>query len=174
MKVVIQTENSAVIVNGVSIEGVDLSDLPADVWLVWWDSAIGETGVGEVEYRCRVDRSQREKKNKRLTSFAPYEKYLARRRAAIEAMRAAHDAAVEGMGHDDFRRLEYPPLNDLVVALWEHLIEQRSADDAGVTGLEARRQAVKTAYPAGRLGSEHRATFKGRRGDDLDFKDPDA
>lgn len=171
MKIIIQTENSAVIVNGVSVEGVDLSDLPADVWLIWWNSA---TGAGEVEYRCRVEPGRREKKNKQLSSFAPYQKYLDRRRAVIETMRRDHDAAVDAMGHDGFRRLEYPPVNELVVALWEHVVEGRSLADAGATALETRRQAVKAAYPTGRPPTEYRGTFKGRVGDDLDFRDPDA
>jgi len=42
------------------------------------------------------------------------------------------------------RKEEYPPLNDLIVALWERVVEERIA---AVTELEAQRQAVKTKYP---------------------------
>lgn len=42
------------------------------------------------------------------------------------------------------RAAEYPSINELVVALWEGVVEERMAS---VTKLEALRQAVKTKYP---------------------------
>jgi len=42
------------------------------------------------------------------------------------------------------RAVEYPSINELVVALWEGVVEERMAS---VTALEALRQAVKTKYP---------------------------
>ena len=39
---------------------------------------------------------------------------------------------------------EYPALEDLIVALWENVVEERTA---AVISLEAKRQAVKTKYP---------------------------
>jgi len=44
----------------------------------------------------------------------------------------------------DKRRIEYPSINDLTVALWEGVVEERMAS---VTALEGMRQAVKTKYP---------------------------
>ena len=42
------------------------------------------------------------------------------------------------------RQAEYPTINELVVALWEGVVEERMAS---VTALEGLRQAVKTKYP---------------------------
>jgi len=42
------------------------------------------------------------------------------------------------------RQEEYPPLNDLIVALWEGVVEERMAS---IMELEAQRQAVKEKYP---------------------------
>ena len=42
------------------------------------------------------------------------------------------------------RQAEYPSINDLIVALWENVIEERAAS---VIELEAKRQDVKTKYP---------------------------
>ena len=42
------------------------------------------------------------------------------------------------------RSAEYPSINELVVALWEGVVEERMA---AVTKLEAKRQAVKLKYP---------------------------
>jgi len=44
----------------------------------------------------------------------------------------------------DKRRTEYPSMDELVVALWEGVVEERMAS---ITALEAVRQAVKTKYP---------------------------
>jgi hypothetical protein len=42
------------------------------------------------------------------------------------------------------RKEEYPSVDELVVALWEGVVEERMA---AVTKLEGKRQAVKTKYP---------------------------
>ena len=42
------------------------------------------------------------------------------------------------------RQAEYPALNDLIVALWENVVEERAAS---VIALEAKRQEIKTKYP---------------------------
>ena len=39
---------------------------------------------------------------------------------------------------------EYPSIDELIVALWEGVVEERMA---AVTSLEGKRQAVKTKYP---------------------------
>ena len=44
------------------------------------------------------------------------------------------------------RQAEYPSTDDLIVALWENVIEERAAS---VIELEAKRQDVKTKYPKG-------------------------
>ena len=41
---------------------------------------------------------------------------------------------------------EYPSINDLIVALWEGVVEERMSS---VMELEAQRQAVKAKYPKG-------------------------
>ena len=42
------------------------------------------------------------------------------------------------------RQAEYPSINDLIVALWENVVEERAAS---VIELETQRQSVKTKYP---------------------------
>ena len=46
--------------------------------------------------------------------------------------------------YDQLRKNEYPSINDLIVALWENVVEERAS---AVVSLEAKRQAVKTKYP---------------------------
>jgi hypothetical protein len=42
------------------------------------------------------------------------------------------------------RKEEYPPMDELIVALWEGVVEERMAS---VTKLEIKRQAVKAKHP---------------------------
>jgi hypothetical protein len=42
------------------------------------------------------------------------------------------------------RKIEYPSIEELTVALWEGVVEERMA---AVTQLEGKRQAVKAKYP---------------------------
>ena len=42
------------------------------------------------------------------------------------------------------RIAEYPSIDELIVALWENVVEERTAS---VISLETKRQAVKTKYP---------------------------
>jgi hypothetical protein len=46
--------------------------------------------------------------------------------------------------YSEKRQSEYPSIDELVVALWEGVVEERMAS---VTALEGLRQAVKTKYP---------------------------
>jgi hypothetical protein len=44
------------------------------------------------------------------------------------------------------RKAEYPSIDEITVALWEGVVEERMA---AVTSLEGKRQAVKDKYPKG-------------------------
>ena len=46
--------------------------------------------------------------------------------------------------YSEKRKEEYPSVDELIVALWEGVVEERMA---AVTKLEAKRQAVKLKYP---------------------------
>ena len=52
--------------------------------------------------------------------------------------------AIPPTPYDELRKREYPSIDELVVALWEGVVEERMA---AVTSLEGKRQAVKAKYP---------------------------
>jgi len=52
--------------------------------------------------------------------------------------------APDTRSYDEKRKAEYPSINELVVALWEGVVEERMAS---VTALEGLRQTVKAKYP---------------------------
>ena len=60
--------------------------------------------------------------------------------AEILRLQAEHDA--QEYARD--RQAEYPSINELVVALWENVVEERAAS---VIELESLRQTVKARYP---------------------------
>jgi len=64
--------------------------------------------------------------------------------AEIEAADAEYQTAWNAQEYARKREPEYPSLNELTVALWEGVVEERMAS---VTELEIKRQAVKTKYP---------------------------
>ena len=60
--------------------------------------------------------------------------------AEVARLEAEHNATQ----YQRDRQAEYPSIDELVVALWEGVVEERMAS---VTALEGLRQAVKTKYP---------------------------
>jgi hypothetical protein len=50
--------------------------------------------------------------------------------------------------YGDKRKLEYPSIEELVVAMWENLIEKKTKADSGVTELQKIRKEVKAKYPS--------------------------
>lgn len=61
-----------------------------------------------------------------------------------EEAQAAEEKAARDADHSWKRREEYPSIDELIVALWEGVVEERMA---AVTSLEGKRQAVKNKYP---------------------------
>ena len=64
--------------------------------------------------------------------------------AEIEAAHNEWQAEYDAQEYARNRQAEYPSTDDLIVALWENVIEERAAS---VIELEAKRQDVKTKYP---------------------------
>jgi len=64
--------------------------------------------------------------------------------AEIEAAHAEWQAGQDATQYQRDRQAEYPSINELVVAMWEGVVEERMAS---VTRLEGVRQAVKMKYP---------------------------
>ena len=64
--------------------------------------------------------------------------------AEIETAHAEWQAEYDSQEYARNRQAEYPSINELIVALWENVVEERAS---AVVSLEAVRQAVKTKYP---------------------------
>ena len=64
--------------------------------------------------------------------------------AAVDVETARLQAEYNSQEYARNRQAEYPSIDELVVALWEGVVEERMAS---VTALEGLRQAVKDKYP---------------------------
>ena len=64
--------------------------------------------------------------------------------SAIETAEAEWQAEQDATQYKRDRQAEYPSVDELIVALWEGVVEERMAS---VTTLEGLRQSVKTKYP---------------------------
>tara|TARA_R110002167_G_scaffold15147_1_gene60875 strand:- start:863 stop:1177 length:315 start_codon:yes stop_codon:yes gene_type:complete len=64
--------------------------------------------------------------------------------AQILAKQAELKTAYDAQEYARNRKEEYPSIDELIVALWEGVVEERMA---AVTKLEGKRQAVKAKYP---------------------------
>ena len=64
--------------------------------------------------------------------------------AEIETAHAEWQVEWDAQEYARNRQAEYPSINDLIVALWENVVEERAAS---VISLEATRQAIKAKYP---------------------------
>ena len=67
-------------------------------------------------------------------------------KADIQAKMAELQTEYDAQEYARNRQAEYPSINELIVALWENVVEERAS---AVVSLEAKRQAVKTKYPKG-------------------------
>jgi hypothetical protein len=64
--------------------------------------------------------------------------------AELESAWVEWQAEYDSQEYARNRQAEYPSIDDLVVAMWEGVVEERMAS---VTRLEGLRQAIKTKYP---------------------------
>ena len=62
----------------------------------------------------------------------------------LESELARLQAEYDAQEYARNRQAEYPSIDELIVALWENVVEDRAS---AVVSLEAKRQAVKTKYP---------------------------
>jgi hypothetical protein len=49
--------------------------------------------------------------------------------------------------YEELRKTEYPKIEDLVIAMWQNLIEKQSKEDSGVKDLQKIRKEIKEKYP---------------------------
>jgi len=94
---------------------------------------------------------------------------LAPLRAILQAFDAQREGEIDGINADfdnmmaeDFRRMEYPTTDELIIADWKDRNDGGNALE--IDRLKSARAAVKTAYPDGTSNQELRGSWKARNG----------
>jgi hypothetical protein len=85
--------------------------------------------------------------NTQVGSWTDGDRYISRKQDFIALMNDVNrdvDVFRDPIG---CRLKEYPHINDLVVALWEHLVEKKTTKESGIEELQLKRIAVKDKYP---------------------------
>ena len=95
--------------------------------------------VPEVDFRVQNDSNGSGSYIKEWWSASPQPS-----EAEIEAADAEYQIAWDAQEYARKREPEYPSIDELIVALWEGVVEERMAS---VTALEGLRQVVKDKYP---------------------------
>lgn len=82
---------------------------------------------------------------RRINDFLRLQQIIEQEEAAIQAAVEAELNKIKP--YEELRRNEYPKIEDLVIAMWENLIEKQSKEDSGVKDLQKLRKEIKEKYP---------------------------
>ena len=106
---------------------------------------ITANGLQQLGFESRVDFNLQDNSDGQGTFIAEWKSAQPQPSVAdIEAADAEWTANFNAQAYARNRQAEYPSINDLIVALWENVVEERAAS---VISLEATRQAIKAKYP---------------------------
>jgi hypothetical protein len=82
---------------------------------------------------------------KRINDFLRLQQIIQQQEAAIN--QAVEAELNKRKSHEELRRNEYPSVEELVIAMWQNLIEKQSKEDSGVKDLQKLRKEIKEKYP---------------------------
>lgn len=94
------------------------------------------------------------KKNWRLSeqaiSYQELEWFDEDPKPTVEQINALYQEIVKNAWreeHISVRKAEYPPVEDLIIALWEKLVEQDGLTSKKINDIQVKRQRIKDLYP---------------------------
>jgi hypothetical protein len=82
---------------------------------------------------------------KRINDFLRLQQIIQQQEAAIN--QAVEAELNKRKSYEELRRNEYPSVEELVIAMWQNLIEKQSKEDSGVKDLQKLRKEIKEKYP---------------------------
>ena len=106
---------------------------------------ITSNGLQQLGFESSVDFELQDNSDGQGTFIANW--MSAQPQPSVAEIESAHNEWQAGYDAQEYarnRQAEYPSINDLIVALWENVVEERAS---AVVSLEADRQAIKTKYP---------------------------
>ena len=81
----------------------------------------------------------------RIEEFVLLKNYILR--DEIETQILISQELLRRIPYSEKRKCEYPSIDLLVIAMWEHLVEKKTKKESGVTEIQYRRDHIKKKYP---------------------------
>jgi hypothetical protein len=81
----------------------------------------------------------------RINDFLRLQQIIQQQEAAINDQVQAE--LNKRKSYEELRQSEYPKIEQMVIAMWENLIEKQSKKDSGISDLQKIREAIKEKYP---------------------------
>lgn len=118
---------------------------PMDTVHFRYDSGIGRTVTTKTkQYKILGMWEDGERYFRRLSDLrnaaALFEEENSQEIAEIDA------TVAKPVSYRQSRKNEYPPLSDLIVALWENIIEKKTKKESGVDNIQKLRKEIKSKY----------------------------
>lgn len=82
---------------------------------------------------------------KRIADFLRLQQIIQQEEKAIQD--AVESELIKQKHYAELRKNEYPGIEEMVIAMWENLIEKQNKTDSGVSDLQKLRKEIKEKYP---------------------------
>lgn len=97
--------------------------------------------------QCTIKKSLQWEDGDRYISRYEEFKYLKKTLQKDETNPIVESEIRKTLPYKEARCLEYPLIDDLVIALWEHIVENKSLEDSNINNLQKLRENIKSKYP---------------------------
>jgi len=133
---------------------IDDLEIPLSLFLVLEPQYGVAKGMESLIYKDGILKVRVDGITSTLSNWSNGDRYIARKNDFATLIRLTQkedkeiNEEVSKMARPEECRMgEYPSYNDLIVALWEHIVEGKDPKDSGVEDLQAKRVEIKNKYP---------------------------
>lgn len=133
---------------------IDELQIPLNLFLVLEPSYRPAPGLETLIYKDGSLRVRIDGKTSSSGGWANGDRYIARKKDFETLLRLTtkedNEIAkeVDSLARPEAcREREYPQIKDLVIALWEHIVENKNTAESGIDSLQQKRVEVKDKYP---------------------------
>ena len=82
---------------------------------------------------------------KRIEDFVRLQEIINAEQSLVD--QAVNEELDKRKPYDELRRREYPNIEEMVIALWENLVEKQTKAVSGVAAIQKKRTEIKKKYP---------------------------
>ena len=147
---------------------IDDLQIPLNIFLILEPSYKVTTGTEMVLYKDGVLKVRVNGKTNHVGSWPQGDRYIARKKdfATLLSLTQKEEGEitkeVDALARpEECRKREYPTAEELVVALWKHIVEKEDASESGISDLQKKRADVKNKYPLKKEENDGSDSVKG-------------